>query len=342
VTPFVIAPHSDIEHVLRYRDRLFTETAALAEWARDHRAELGTDYRVDVQHVAMRYLLLDSTLWYPSEDATVVVEASAALVDQASFRIFPTDLPEPSGFVLNPVNPLYDEREIPILIGWQALRLGDAIEDAGPVSNPLDANVVAFHVVLASRIFPGETGGKSIVYNRLAMRRDGLLGAGRDDIVSARVPMTGPHFVQLVAFGMPIDEQNIVPAWRSRIIELLAMWRLSWQGLLEHVPPVLDRAARRRLARKRIEPTRGVKFVTIRRSSGRGDGGSPGRSLSYRTVTRGHWRRHHFRSLGPARCDDGTWNEDSHRLVWIDPYVRGPDDAPLAERVAVTILPSST
>jgi hypothetical protein len=46
-------------------------------------------------------------------------------------------------------------------------------------------------------------------------------------------------------------------------------------------------------------------------------------------IVRGHWRRQWYKSLGPARHADGTFNEASHRLIWIDPFLAGNPFGPL-------------
>ena len=46
-------------------------------------------------------------------------------------------------------------------------------------------------------------------------------------------------------------------------------------------------------------------------------------------IVRGHPRRQWFPSLGPARNEDGSFNQDSHRLIWIEPHVAGNPYGPL-------------
>jgi hypothetical protein len=53
-----------------------------------------------------------------------------------------------------------------------------------------------------------------------------------------------------------------------------------------------------------------------------------GLPLDRRQLVRAHWTRQWYGSLGPARLPDGSMNPESHRLVWIEAYWRGPEDGP--------------
>lgn len=54
-----------------------------------------------------------------------------------------------------------------------------------------------------------------------------------------------------------------------------------------------------------------------------------GTPLDHRVKVRPFWRNQYFPSLGPARLADGRMNPESHRLVWIESYWRGPEGAPI-------------
>lgn len=51
------------------------------------------------------------------------------------------------------------------------------------------------------------------------------------------------------------------------------------------------------------------------------------RDFAYRFVVRGHWRNQPY---GPGRAE--------HRLTWIMPFVKGPDDKPLREKLPVYVV----
>ena len=108
---------------------------------------------------------------------------------------------------------------------------------------------------------------------------------------------------------------------------LYAFWRIAAQPLATVTRPPLDRAARRRAARTKV--AHDTRVVMLRRHHGMTgldrDSQSPPRwRYQVRFVVRGHWRRLYDRHGNPYR-------------IWINAYLKGPDDAPLmhGEKVAV-------
>lgn len=109
----------------------------------------------------------------------------------------------------------------------------------------------------------------------------------------------------------------------------LAFMRLMWQEIIVRRTEHHSRAETRRWERFR-KPILDYTVLRLRREVDplyNTPGG--GVSLDHRIRVRGHWRRQHYPSLGDARNNDGTMNPLSHRLVWIEPHWRGPEDAPL-------------
>jgi hypothetical protein len=128
---------------------------------------------------------------------------------------------------------------------------------------------------------------------------------------------------------------NVVSTFRKFFLVLM---RFCWQELLvpERFSP--PRPTLRSMVRKLNQPI-DVNVVRLRRvrsvASGYHDG--VGHRLDYRLLVRGHWRNQHYRSLGPAKVE-GQYNSSSHRRIWIDPHVKGPDDAPFIVKDKVTAL----
>jgi hypothetical protein len=106
---------------------------------------------------------------------------------------------------------------------------------------------------------------------------------------------------------------------------LAAVWTLSQQeGLASKRDVIPPRADRRRAERADVEPS-SLRVVTLRRLTEHGGAVDPmgDRSYSHRWMVSGHWRNQYL----PSR--------DTHRLQWIAPYVKGPEDKPLVLKETV-------
>jgi len=136
-----------------------------------------------------------------------------------------------------------------------------------------------------------------------------------------------------------VGEVHSNVAWMRRW--LLAYFRWTWQRIIvrtEYKPskPELKRAARAG------HPLDGhIKVLRLRReyeAEQRGERPeSDSMRWSYQWTVRPHPRRQHYPSLGPARNEDGSFNHDSHRQIWIEPYVKGNPFGPLISGHNVTV-----
>lgn len=121
---------------------------------------------------------------------------------------------------------------------------------------------------------------------------------------------------------------------------VLSLFRIMWQRIIkpEHWEPTtrkqMDRLPKGR--RPMMLDGEGMKVLALRRfveSTERSE--SAGDDVDwphpYRIPVEPHWRRQHYPSMGPARNEDGSWNQDSHRLVFIARHARGPEHLPLKE-----------
>lgn len=121
-----------------------------------------------------------------------------------------------------------------------------------------------------------------------------------------------------------IAEQDA--ATRVCVAVLYAFWRIAAQPLATVAKPPLDRPSRRRAARAKV--VHDARVVMLRRHTATADGGGdqaePRWRYRVRFVVRGHWRRLRDRHGHPYR-------------IWINAFLKGPDDAPLlhGEKVAV-------
>ncbi len=104
----------------------------------------------------------------------------------------------------------------------------------------------------------------------------------------------------------------------------LAMLAFMQSPLLTEVTPRhMTRAERRRFPEENAQAL--VNYVTLRRrqyeSREHGSGESASREYSIRWIVSGHMRAQWYPSL------------EAHRLIWIAPYVKGPDSAPLKQTI---------
>lgn len=112
----------------------------------------------------------------------------------------------------------------------------------------------------------------------------------------------------------------------------LAFMRLMWQEIIVSRPHHPNRAEQRRwdrlAGRKMLLDYTTLRLRRIVDPAAASLTGT-GVPLDHRVLVRGHWRRQWVQSLGPARNPDGSWNDQSHRLVWIEQHWRGPEDGPI-------------
>lgn len=115
---------------------------------------------------------------------------------------------------------------------------------------------------------------------------------------------------------------------------LLAYFRWTWDRIIIAERADFGRPDRRRYQRvfnRKLEDGY-VKVMRLRREvemEARGERVQSDYVSDHAWIVGGHWKRVHYRSLGPARNDDGSFNHDSHRLKWIDPYLSGNPEGPL-------------
>lgn len=131
-------------------------------------------------------------------------------------------------------------------------------------------------------------------------------------------------------FGHVPPSAAFTPGFYQRVAA--AFWTLTQQpGITStsHEAPGQPTDQRRARRSGITNPTAPVSVVTLHRPpvpDGSGStpiAGEQGRKMTVRSATRGHWRRQWYPSV------------ESHRHIWIDPFWRGPQGAPVqgGERV---------
>lgn len=110
---------------------------------------------------------------------------------------------------------------------------------------------------------------------------------------------------------------------------LATLWLLATQpGIADSAMRNADRAEQRRSERKGQRPPPPVRVVDLRRRARSSSKHEPtGRHMTVRTIVTGHWRNVPW---GPGKL--------LRRPVWIAPFVRGPEDAPLVQHATVKML----
>lgn len=132
---------------------------------------------------------------------------------------------------------------------------------------------------------------------------------------------------------LQVHEQHVLPGDHPAKA-LLAAWLLIGQQAAEVTKADVDKAVRKTYARTN-RPAPEVRIVRIRAdfsttpTSTRSAPGDSGRSQTNRFWVSGHWRN---QPHGP--------NSALRRPVYINPFLRGPDDAPIKLSTTVRILGS--
>jgi hypothetical protein len=154
-----------------------------------------------------------------------------------------------------------------------------------------------------------------------------------------------------VPFGPRVDAEEDAGTDLYQMRQLVVtLFRLVWQHILiEEDPSRPERRRMDRIARKhRRLPDDGeaIKVRHLRRIEGEFEHepdvvpGEPreGHALTYRIIVKGHPRDQWYASLGPARTEDGSWNPASHRKIWINAHIRGPEDSPLVLKHSLDVV----
>jgi hypothetical protein len=133
------------------------------------------------------------------------------------------------------------------------------------------------------------------------------------------------------AFGIPWDDDKYGEQVGFIRRFLLAYWRWTWQRILVPTPYTPSRAERKWVSRIKPPLADGhIKVLRLRREiehERRGDGEYQG-MFDHQFIVRGFWRRQWYPSLGPAKID-GEFNPASHRLIYVEPFIKGNPNGPL-------------
>jgi hypothetical protein len=120
----------------------------------------------------------------------------------------------------------------------------------------------------------------------------------------------------------------------------LSMMRFCWQNLLVSERATVTRQVRRAAVRD-LGKDFNMNILRLRRikrvSSSDGETGE-GHRLDHRIVVRGYWQNHYYSDRGPCLLEDGTSNPESHRRIWVNSHVKGPEGAPFVHKHKINAL----
>lgn len=142
-----------------------------------------------------------------------------------------------------------------------------------------------------------------------------LPDAERARAIQAKAPRVVMVDESLLPFRGDPELAEHTPGLEGMVGAVLATWLLMQQTVVQVATAQYDRATRKRISRRGIEPP-AIRVITLRSpiSPGAGEGQ---RSYHHRWVVRGHWRQQWYRS------------ESRHKPVWIAPHIKGPGGAPM-------------
>ncbi len=172
-----------------------------------------------------------------------------------------------------------------------------------------------------------------ITFN-LAQASDDPDGHGSPDSQTLTWTWTGPRPLAeaLHDLDMTLDDLRDLfqprPGPNPALRCLLATWRLMQQTITTVEDEEVPRQIRRRLERMNV-PDRKVSVVGLRKRPSRGDGTSDV-EWSHRWCVRGHWRRQPYK--------DPETGGVVYRQIYINPFLKGPEGAPLLVRDHVYAL----
>lgn len=282
------------------------------------------DHLVFAQIIAdtHRETLARSTLYLADQDMVELLDAAASTMPDQ--HLHETDIMVPDGFIYF-AEPLPERSGVPPEIPIRAMSWARI-----PADSPL----------LVER----ETDRDAILITSYVTVRDqfearGLLGPGRD--IAPGTPGLLPNATVMwtidtligKAFGEEPPAGGYNPGFYQRA--LAAFWTLCQQPKITTTSdepsgkPTDQRRNRRAGITNAAEPVRVVRLKHRPQSQveatvpGTGDPEDTKGKMKVRSVTSGHWRRQWYRSV------------EQHRHIWIDPFWRGPEDAPVVggERV---------
>jgi hypothetical protein len=275
----------------------------------DGRQEIKPDLPTPEAGLAMAraeaWRIANAELFHVTEHMTELVKTAADSLPE--FTLVPEDLPAPCGFILfdEPVYIVdYDEGAAPVV----AIVWGPWQNSPWPDGGVWATTYTDSNALIANRKASGGITEQEAIHLRannppLLLDNEGQIPFSADPILE--------------------DPRGEVEERQGRVLRILrSTWLLMGQSVATVENAEFDRAARKRYRREGKEPPT-VRVISLRKPATGGAGEPGNREYHHRWIVRGHWRKQWYASV------------NDHRPVWIAPYVKGPEGAPLigGERV---------
>lgn len=289
--------------------------------------------------------------FWVSDEMTALIERAAETMPVQTFE-YP-DLPCPAGiaWVGYPIVGVDVNSRV---VSWRLVswRLARAYRPTLGTGSSIDGLPVRFHdrdrsftIDIPAEGLHAEDGIALSLYGDLATAPDDEI----DDIARGRSLPTRTALIAKLGCRMSLLHEMFVPFgedWEGALRRididpadppavsviadlrfLAAFWTISKQELAAVRREPLPRAYRRRAALADIRNVADVRIVTLRRRLTRRltrrdehdwnpKPGEPA-GYSHRFIVSGHWRNQYYPSIG------------THRLKWIDAFIKGPESKPL-------------
>jgi hypothetical protein len=279
--------------------------------------------------------------YYVSPDMVALTEALADEWGDVVPPLYFTDVPSEAGVMFLGKTVYFGDD--PVLADFCRVRgFAWRLQPPGPVEVRLDNMVISLHAtepdVPMQRL---QQHGGLMLWDLMDagtyLTAEGALEA------NGRPPVL-PMLITAYPFGDDVEpwvDGNTGPPLR-RFLGVL--FRLLWQRILGQEDWKPKRATARRMQHewkfKDSDLYERFKVTHLRRyepgwetvPEERGERGP----MTHTVIVKGHPRDQWFPSLGPARNEDGTWNHETHRRIWIAPHYRG--EGPLIEKHSITAV----
>ena len=332
------------------------ENASVTTFGRDHSHEAPTVVTVEGSTIMGREQ-------YSGTGAAILQGLNLAVREHAMLRLATSHYV--SGEVVNEIgeaamlaaNEPLRETDVFSPVGFAVLEepmvVGDVDPESGAETDDLWIHVraIGWHVHDGiANIATGRVGrGVTIFFYTTAKDYEegyyrSLIASGRkapyepEDVAEGFIPIE----VLPWTFDVPWDARHSVgyiPGTVPAAIAYERRWffafqRLMWQQIIVHRrDATIKRPQMRRWARlAERKPLLDYTVLRLRRVVDplyEAQLTGTGTPLDHRVLVRGHWRNQYVPSLGPARDAQGNQIPETHRLIWIEPHWRGPEDGPI-------------